>query len=90
MNMKLISLVTPPSIYDDFSTRNTFWDEHFIGEENFTLGEFTAVNMKNCGRHNVSKQRDTKGSDKYATLDILPNFGSLDKMRITSSDPKYN
>ena len=32
---------------------------------NFTLGEFTAVNMKNCVCHNVRKHRDIKGSDKY-------------------------
>ena len=25
--------------------------------------------MKNCGRFNVSKHRDTKGSDMYVTLD---------------------
>ena len=47
------------------------------------------MNMKICGRHNVSKHRDIKGSDKYVTLDISLNFGSLDKMRITSSEPKY-
>ena len=47
MNMKLLSVVTPWSIYHGFSTWKTFWEENFTGEENFTLGEFTAVNMKN-------------------------------------------
>ena len=30
-----------------------------------------------------------KGSDKYATLDILLKFVGLDKKRIISSEPKY-
>ena len=44
--------------------------------------------MKNCGRHNVSKLKDIKGSDKYVTLDISLKVDSLDKMKITSSDSK--
>ena len=44
--------------------------------------------MKNCGRHNVRKHREIKGSDKYVTLDISLKFDSLDKMRITSSESK--
>ena len=44
--------------------------------------------MKNCGRHNVRKQRDIKGSDKYVTLDISLNFDNLEKMKITSSESK--
>ena len=47
--MKLLSVVTPSSIYHGCSTKKTFW------EEKFTLGEFTSVNIKNCGRHNVRK-----------------------------------
>ena len=31
---------------------------------------------------------DIKDSDKYISLDILLKFGSLDNMRIKSSDPK--
>ena len=84
MNMKLLSAVTPPSIYHGCSTWKTFW------EESFTVGEFSAVNTKNCGRCNVSKHREIKGSEKYTTLDISLKFGSLDKMRITSSYPKDN
>ena len=56
----------------------------------FTLGEFTAVNMKNCGRLNVSKHIEIKGSDTYITLDIFLKFGSMDKMRISYSEPKDN
>ena len=48
------------------------------------------MNMKNCGRHNVSKHREIKGSDKYVTLDISLDFGSLFKSIITSLEPKYN
>ena len=56
--MKLLESITPQSIYHGCSTRKMFW------EEKFTLGEFTDVNMKNCGLHNVRKHRDIKYSDK--------------------------
>ena len=46
------------------------------------------MNMKNCGRRNVRKHINIKGSDKYVKLEFLLKFGSLDKMRITSSKPK--
>ena len=70
MNMKRIAVVTPPSIYQSCSTWKTFWEEKFTGEEKFTLGEFSDVNIKNCGRCNVRKHIEIKGSDKYVTLDI--------------------
>ena len=60
----------------------------FTVELKFTLGEFTAVNMKNCGCRNVGKHKEIKGSDKYVTLDISLKFDSLDKMKITSSESK--
>ena len=88
MNMNLLVVVTPQSIYYVCSTWKTFSKENFTGEGKFTLGELSVVNMKNCGRLNVRRNRDIKGSDKYVILDILLNFGGLDKMRITSSDPK--
>ena len=44
--------------------------------------------MKNCGRCNTRKHIEIKDSDKYTSLDILSKFDSLEKMRITSSDPK--
>ena len=44
--------------------------------------------MKNCGRHNVRKHKEIKGSDKHVTLDILLKCDSLDKMKITSSESK--
>ena len=69
--MKILAVVTPLSIYHGWSNRKTFW------EEKFTLGEFTSVNMKDCGHHNVSKHRDIKDIDKYITLDILLKFVSL-------------
>ena len=50
MNMNSLSVVTPPSIYHGCSTGKNFWQENFTDEENFTLSEFTAMNMKNCGR----------------------------------------
>ena len=86
--MKLLSVVTAPSIYHGCSTRKMFREEKFTGEEKFTLGDFTAVNMKKNGRHNVRKNREIKCSDKYVTLDISLKFGSLDKMKIISSEKK--
>ena len=90
MNMKILEVVSPLYIYHGCSIRKTFWEEKFTGEENFILGEFTAVNIKSCGCHNVGKHVDIKDSDKYITLEIPLKFGSLENMRITSSEPKYN
>ena len=61
-----------------------FWEEKFTGKENL----FLDVDMKNCGRRNVSKHKEIRGSDKYVTLDISSKFDSLDKMKITSSESK--
>ena len=44
--------------------------------------------MKNCGGRKVRKHKEIKGSDKYVTLDISSKFGSLEKMKTTSSDSK--
>ena len=84
MNMKLLAVVTQPSIYLGCSTRKTFWEEKFTGEEKL----FSAVNIKNCGCCNVRKHREIRGSDRYITLDISLKFDSLDKMKITSSESK--
>ena len=47
MNMKLLAVLTPPSIYHGCSTWKTFWEEKFLGEEKL----FSAVNMKTvCSR----------------------------------------
>ena len=78
MNMHLLAVVIPPSIYHGFSTRKTFWE-----------GKFAPVNMKFCGRRNFRKHRDIKDGDKYTTLDVSSDFVSLDDMKITSSEPKY-
>ena len=90
MNTNILAVITPLSIYHGCSAQKTFWEEKFTGEEKITLGEFTPVNMKNCGRHNVRKHREIKGSDNYVTLEILLKFDSLDKTRITSSESKDN
>ena len=89
MNMKPLSVVTPLSIYHDFCTQKTLWEDKFAGEEKVTLGTFTDVNMKTCGHRNVMKHVDIKGRDKHINLDISLKFGSLKKMRITPSEPKY-
>ena len=64
MNKKFLAFVIPPSIYYGCSTQKTFWEEKFTGEENFILGEFSAVNSKNCGCQNVRKNREIKDSYK--------------------------
>ena len=49
---------------------------------------FLAVNMKICGRRNVTKHKEIKSSEKYVTLDISLKFDSMDNMKITSSESK--
>ena len=73
INMKLLAVITPQPIYHGCSTKKTFWEENFTGKKSL----FLAVNMKNCGRHNVRKHKDIKVSDKYVTLDISSKFDSL-------------
>ena len=70
MNMKLLVVVTPRSIYHGCSTQKTFWEEKFKGEEKL----FSDVNMNNCGRCNVRKHKRIKSSEKYVTLDISLKF----------------
>ena len=82
MKMKLLAVVIPPYIYCGYSTWKTFW------EGNFTLGKFSPVNMKICGCRNVRKHREIKNSEKYIIMDTSLQFVSLDKMEITSSEPK--
>ena len=90
MNIKLLTFVTPLSIYYGYSTKETFREEKFTGKEKFTFEEFSAVNMKNCGCRNFRTHRDIKGGDKYVTLDILLKFDNMEKMKITSSESKHN
>ena len=78
-NMKLLAVVTPPSIYHGFSSQKKFLEEKFRGEEKFTLGEFSDANMKYCGRCNVKKHREINVSDKYVTLYVSLKFDSLEK-----------
>ena len=82
--MKILAFLTPPYIYHGCSTRKTFWEEKFTGKKSL----FLAVNIKNCGRRNVSKHKKIKGSDNYVTFDISSKFDSLNKMKITSSESK--
>ena len=77
-------VVTPPFIYHCCSTWETLWEENITGEEKL----FSAVSMKNCGRNNVRRNKEIKGSDKYVTLDISLKFDNMYKMKITSSDSK--
>ena len=84
MNINLLAIVTPPSIYHGCSTRKTLWEEKFTGEEN----TFSAVNMKNCGRRNDRKHKEIKSSDKYVTLYISLKSDNLDKTKIKSSESK--
>ena len=89
MNMKPLSVVTPLSIYHNFCTQKTLWEDKFAGEEKVTIGTFKDVNMKKCGHRNVRKHVDIKDMDKHTNLDILLKFGSIKKMRITPSEPNH-
>ena len=50
--------------------------------------------MKKCGRHNVRKHKEIKGSDKcvtlniYEILNISEKFDDLNNMETTSSESK--
>ena len=82
--MKILSVVTPPSIYHGCSTRKMLWEETFTGKEYL----FLSVNMKNGGRLKVRKHKEIKNSDNIVTLDISAKFDSLNKMETTSSESK--
>ena len=88
--MKILEVVTPLSMYHGCSTRKTFWEENSTGEEKFTIGEFTAVNMKTFGCCNVRKHIEIKVSEIYVILDISFKYDSLYKMRITYLESKDN
>ena len=64
MNMKLLEVITWPSIHHGCSSRKTFW------EEKFTVGEFSALKMKIWCCRNVGRHREIKDSDKQINLDI--------------------
>ena len=76
--LKLLPVITPLSIYHDCSTWKMFWEE-----------TFAQVKMKSCGRHNVKENREIKNGEKYIVLEINLKFGNMNKMKITSSKPKY-
>ena len=82
--MKLLVVVTPPSIYHGCSTRKTLWEEKFTGKKDL----FQSVNMKICGRLKVRKHKEIKGSDKVVTLNVSAKIDSLNKMKTTSSESK--
>ena len=66
MNMKLLAVVKPPSIYHGCFIQKMLWVYTLTGEEKL----FSTVKMKICGHRNVRKHKEIKGSDKYVTLDI--------------------
>ena len=82
--MRFLVVVTPPYIYHGCSTRKTFWEEKFTGKKYL----FQSVNMRNCGRRKVMKNKEIKGSDKIVTLNVSAKFDSLNKMETKSSDSK--
>ena len=82
--MKVLVVVTPPSIDHGCSTWKTFWEEKFTGKQDL----FQSVNMKNCDRCKVRKHKEIKGSDECVTLNISKKFYNLDKMETTSSESK--
>ena len=59
-----------------------FWEGKFTCKENL----FLAVDMENCGRRNIRKNKEIRGSDMYINLYISSKFDSPNKMKITCSD----
>ena len=47
------------------------------------------MNMKSCGRFNVSKHRDIKNGDKYIILEIYPKLDCLCNRKVTYSESRY-
>ena len=82
--MKLLAVVTPPSIYHGYSTWKTFWEEKFTGKKYL----FQSVNMRNFVRRKFRKHKEIKGSDKIVTLNVSAKFESLNKMETISSESK--
>ena len=82
--MKLLVVVTPPSIYHGCSIWKTFGEEKFTGKKYL----FQSVNMKNCCRRKVRKHKEIKGSDNIFTLNVSAKFDSLNKMKTISSESK--
>ena len=86
--MKLLAVVTSPYIImvapnGRYSGRKSSqWDQ-------FTLGEFSDVKMRNWGHCNVMTHREIMVSNSYVTLDISLTFDSLEKMRTTSLESKF-
>ena len=72
--MMFISVVTPPSNYYGFSTQKTFWEDNF-----------TPVNMKSCGRHNVRKHREIDNGEQNITLELFWVLDCLEKREVTHS-----
>ena len=81
--MQLLAVVTPTSIYHGSYTWNTFWLRKIPFLVNLHLWTW-----KNCGCHNVRKQRDIKDIDKYIILSISLKFGSMNNTIITYPEPK--
>ena len=79
------------SIYPGCYTRKTFWEEKKTGKKQDL---FESLNMRNCGQHNVRKQKDITDSDELVTLNMYEilkfseKFDNLDKMETTSSESK--
>ena len=82
--MKLLVVVSTPSIYHGCSTRKTFWEEKFTGKKYL----FQSVNMKNCGCQKVRKHKEIKGSDKIVTLNVSEKCDSMKNMKTTYSESK--
>ena len=52
-------------------------------------GKFHTGEHEKFGRRSVREHRGIKNGEKYITLDISLNFGGMEKMKITSLEPKY-
>ena len=76
-NMKFLSVVTTPSISHGFSNRKMLREDNFM-----------QVNIKKYGCCNVRKHGEIKNCEQYIAFEIYLKYGNLDKVKITSLEPK--
>ena len=78
MNMKFLSVVTPPpDIYHNLSNQKTLWEE-----------KLKPSNTGSFGICDVRKYREIKNGEQCIILDIYSKLGCLENSKVTSSESK--
>ena len=77
--MKFLEVVTPPTaIYHGCYTLKTFWEEKFV-----------PLNMRSCGRRNISKDREIINCEQYIILEISYKLNFQDQKEVIYSELNY-